>query len=146
MSMIVSQITYGSIVCWTVCSGADQRKLQSSLAFVRAIYWWPMNSPHKGPVTWKKMSIWWHHHAGGLQQAGYASYCCCEISCDICQNTTTKIGNVTYAVHVGLSFFVHILEKMIQNIIIPFFSIFHFPVSNYQHKRVYIIVSGFWWV
>ena len=22
----------------------------------------PVNSPHKWPVTWKKVSIWWHHH------------------------------------------------------------------------------------
>ena len=34
---------------------ADQRKHQSSasLDFVRRIHWWPMNSPHKGPVTRK---------------------------------------------------------------------------------------------
>ena len=33
--------------------GADQRKHQSSasLAFVRGIHWWPVNSPHKGLVT-----------------------------------------------------------------------------------------------
>ena len=36
-------------------SGADQRKHQSSasLAFVRGIHRWPVNSPHKGPVTRK---------------------------------------------------------------------------------------------
>ena len=39
----------------TVYSGADQRKHQSSasLAFVRGIHRWPVNSPHKGPVTRK---------------------------------------------------------------------------------------------
>ena len=39
----------------TVYSGADQRKYQSSasLAFVRGIHRWPVNSPHKGPVTRK---------------------------------------------------------------------------------------------
>ena len=44
-----------SIVCTTVCSGADQRKYQSSapLDFVRGIHRWPVNSPHKGPVTRK---------------------------------------------------------------------------------------------
>ena len=38
-----------------VCSGADQRKHQSSasLAFVRGIHRWPVNSPHKGPVMQK---------------------------------------------------------------------------------------------
>ena len=53
MSSRASQFTGVSIVCSTVCSGADQRKHQSSvsLAFVRGIHRWPVNSPHKGPVT-----------------------------------------------------------------------------------------------
>ena len=36
-------------------SGVDQRKHQSSasLAFVRGIHGWPVNFPHKWPVTWK---------------------------------------------------------------------------------------------
>ena len=40
----------------TVCS-ADQRKHQSSvsLAFVRGIHRWPVDSPHKGPVTLKML-------------------------------------------------------------------------------------------
>ena len=44
-----------AIVYSIVCSGADQRKHQSSasLAFVREIYRWPVNSPHKEPVTRK---------------------------------------------------------------------------------------------
>ena len=43
------------VVYSTVCSDADQRKHQSSasLAFVRGIHRWPVNSPHKGPVTRK---------------------------------------------------------------------------------------------
>ena len=43
------------IVCSTVCSGADQRKHQSSasLAFVGGIHRWLVDSPHKGPVTQK---------------------------------------------------------------------------------------------
>ena len=55
MSTMASQITSITIVCPTVNSGADQRKHQSSasLAFVRGIHRWPVNSPHKGPVTWK---------------------------------------------------------------------------------------------
>ena len=53
MSAKASQITGVSIVCWTVCSGADQRKHQSfaSLAFMRGIHRWPVGSPHKRPVT-----------------------------------------------------------------------------------------------
>ena len=43
----------------TVYSGADKRKHQSSapLAFVRGIHRWPVNSPHKGPVTRKMFSF-----------------------------------------------------------------------------------------
>ena len=55
MSAIASQITSPTIVYSIVYSGADQRKHQSSasLAFVRGIHRWPMNSPHKEPVTRK---------------------------------------------------------------------------------------------
>ena len=42
-----------SIAYSIVCSGTDQRKHQSSasLAFVRGIHHWTVNSPHKGPLT-----------------------------------------------------------------------------------------------
>ena len=55
MSAMASQITSLTIVYSTVYSGADQRKHQSSasLAFVRGIHRWPVNSLHKGPVTRK---------------------------------------------------------------------------------------------
>ena len=55
MSAMASQITSHTIVYSIVYLGADQRKHQSSasLAFVRGIHRWPVNSPHKGPVTRK---------------------------------------------------------------------------------------------
>ena len=55
MGTMASQITGLTIVYWTVYSGADQRKHQSSvsLAFVRRIHREPVNSPHKWPVTRK---------------------------------------------------------------------------------------------
>ena len=55
MSTMASQITSLTIVYSTVYSGADQRKHQSSasLAFVRGIHQWPVNCPHKEPVTLK---------------------------------------------------------------------------------------------
>ena len=55
MSTIASQITSLAIVYSTVYSDADQREHQSSasLAFVRGIHRWPVNSPHKWPVTRK---------------------------------------------------------------------------------------------
>ena len=59
MSAVASQITGVSIVCSTVGSGANQRKHQSSasLAFVRGIHRWPLNSPHKRPLTRKMFSF-----------------------------------------------------------------------------------------
>ena len=44
-----------TIVYSTVYWGADQRKCKSSasLALVRGIHRWPVNSPHQGPVTRK---------------------------------------------------------------------------------------------
>ena len=55
MSTMPSQITSLTIVYSTVYSAADQRKHQrsASLALVRGIHRWPVNSLHKGPVTRK---------------------------------------------------------------------------------------------
>ena len=68
MGAMAHQITSLTIVYSTIYSGADQRKHQSSasLAFVRGIHRWQVNSPHKGPVT-RKMSplddvIMIHHY------------------------------------------------------------------------------------
>ena len=57
MSAMASQITGVSIAHSTVCSGTDQRKHQRSvlLAFVRGIHRWPVDSPHKRPVTRKML-------------------------------------------------------------------------------------------
>ena len=53
MGAMASQIT--SLAYSIVCIGGDQRKHQSSasLAFVRGIHRWPVNSPRKWPVTRK---------------------------------------------------------------------------------------------
>ena len=55
MSVMASLITSLTIVYLTVYSATDHRKHQSfaSLAFVRGIHRWPVNPPHKGPVTRK---------------------------------------------------------------------------------------------
>ena len=55
MDTMASQITSLMIVYSTIYSGADERQHQGSvsLAFVRGIHGWRVNSPHKGPVTWK---------------------------------------------------------------------------------------------
>ena len=53
MGTMAHQITSPTIVYSTVYWNADQRKHQSSasLAFVRGIQRWPVNSPHTGPVA-----------------------------------------------------------------------------------------------
>ena len=55
MSAVMSQITGMSTVCSVACSSAHQRKHQrsASLAFVRGNHRWPVDSPHKEPVTLK---------------------------------------------------------------------------------------------
>ena len=59
MSTIASQITGVSIIYSTICWGADKKNHQSSasLAFVRGIHRWSVNSPHKGPGTRKMFSF-----------------------------------------------------------------------------------------
>ena len=57
ISAMPSQIIGVSIVCSTVCSGADQRQHQSSvsLAFVRGIHRWPVDFLRKGLVARKML-------------------------------------------------------------------------------------------
>ena len=50
MSALASQITSLAIAYSTVYSSADQRKHQTPRP-------WPVNSPHKWPVTWKMFSF-----------------------------------------------------------------------------------------
>ena len=59
MGAMASQIISLTIVYWTVYSDADQKKHQSlaSLAFVWGIHRWPVNSPHKWPVTRKMFPL-----------------------------------------------------------------------------------------
>ena len=56
MSVIASQITSNSTIHLTNCSRQDQRIIKAPRywSFVwRGIHRWPVNSPHKGPVTRK---------------------------------------------------------------------------------------------
>ena len=62
MGAMASQITSLTIVFSIVHSGADYRKHRkhqssASLAFVRRIHRWPVNSPHKWPVTRKMFAF-----------------------------------------------------------------------------------------
>ena len=70
MSAMASQITGVLIVYSTVCSGGHQRKHQTSasLACVRGIHRWPVNSrshrwiPHTKASDAEHVSIWLRHH------------------------------------------------------------------------------------
>ena len=64
MSAMVSQITSLTIIYSIGYSGADQIKFQSSasLAFVRGIHRWPVNSRHKMASNEENVSIWRYHH------------------------------------------------------------------------------------
>ena len=53
MSALASQITSIAIVYSTVYSEQILHQSSASLAFVRGIHRWPVNSPQKGPVTRK---------------------------------------------------------------------------------------------
>ena len=53
MGAMAYQVSGVSIVCTTVCLGADQKHQTLSLALVRWIQRWPVDSPHKGTVTRK---------------------------------------------------------------------------------------------
>ena len=55
MNEMASQITSLTNVYSSIYSDADQRKHQNymTLALMRGIQQWAVNSPHKGLVTWK---------------------------------------------------------------------------------------------
>ena len=58
MGAMASQIISLTILYSTVYSGADKKNPSSaSLAFVRGIHRWPVNSPHKGPVTREMLPV-----------------------------------------------------------------------------------------
>ena len=65
MNVIKSQFTSHSTVCLTAYTDSHHtsKKHQSPhyWSFVRGIHRWPVNSPHKRPVTRKKLP-WWRHH------------------------------------------------------------------------------------
>ena len=68
MSAMASQITGVSVICSTLCSGADQRKhlKSASLAFVRGIHRWPVNFPHKGQGWGQLHNINSNSNSGGF--------------------------------------------------------------------------------
>ena len=103
MSVMSSRITNLTIVYSSVYSGADQRKHQSSssLAFVREIHRWPVNSAHRGPVTRKMfpfddviMSTDRPRHHGGCRAADARSSVTTMPTLQLWNNCTTVVNNV----------------------------------------------------
>ena len=88
MSTMVSQITSLTIVYSAVYSGADQRKHQRSvsLASVRGIHLWPMNSPHKWPVTRKIFPFWWRHYDPSQWEERKCAWCSTRVWCKAISN------------------------------------------------------------
>ena len=97
ISTMAFQITSVPMVCSIVCSGADQRNHQSSasLAFVKGIDRWPVNSPHKGSVTKENVSIWWRHRGIWLEaewrtEKSITNWICCHL---ICSETNSAVAD-----------------------------------------------------
>ena len=55
MSTMAPQSTTVSIVYSIICSGTHLDQSSASLAFVRGIHWWPVDSPHRGLVMQKML-------------------------------------------------------------------------------------------
>ena len=91
----------------TIYSGADQRKHPSSasLAFVRGIHRWPVNSPHKGPVT-REMSplmtsscyshshLWWYTIRTTAYFTHTCKHICYYLPC-VSDKTTIQLRHVS---------------------------------------------------
>ena len=67
-----------STFCSAVCSGVHQRKHQSSalLALVKGIHRWPVDSPHKGPVT-RIHTVFLETTDGNLCISNISEIACC---------------------------------------------------------------------
>ena len=77
---MASEITGVWNVCSTICSGAEQikhKKNSASLAFVRGIHHWPVDSPRSYRVTIEEnVSILWRHQAATLvMREGWSEHC-----------------------------------------------------------------------
>ena len=92
---MASQIISLKIVYSTVYSGADQRKYQNSasLAFVRGIHRWPVNSPQMASNA-ENVPIWWRHHGSNNQLLFTASLCGQHLSWEMAWkgNARSKLG------------------------------------------------------
>ena len=93
MGAMASQITSLTIVYSIAHSGADQIKKKqrsASLAFLRGIRRWPVNSTHKCPITRKMFPFDDVHHV-----IGCTSCCVSTILYDVSRTETTTVLDLT---------------------------------------------------
>ena len=103
---MASQITAVSSVCSTVCSGADQRKHQSSapLAFVRGIHRWPVTCVFvsERSSNAENVFIWYRDHGllhKGVQQRDDGSHEYVFSWCDVKKADVTRFGLIFTHLH-----------------------------------------------
>ena len=130
MVAMASQITSLTIVYSTVYSGTNQRKHQSSasLAFVRGIHRWPVNSPYKWPVTRKMFPFDALNSFDTIR--GPRWFCqwsrgSCNLQCNLLPHTLhfrDKRLAKTFSVIICLLYFVKIAsEPSLQFRVLPFY-------------------------
>ena len=113
--------------------GTDQRKHQSfaSLASAWGIRRWPVNSPHKGPVTRKMFPFWWRHHV--------------LVTCQSVLNIPFMVPSLTLPTIVSMTvkqpFRIQVNESHGSNTIWQFNHSKHWkPTNQAQQSRVYFYV------
>ena len=128
--------------------GADQSKHQSSksLAFMRGIHRWPVNSPHKGPVT-RKMLFWWSHRVTYMvihnlvKHADIISAFCIDLA-----NRNTEISEKAIRIdslhHVCYFFFI---KGLFQYLLFPHYNP-RFELWNWHWYSSVNNANLVWWI
>ena len=144
MGAIASRIT--SLMIVYSYSDADQRKHQSS-ASLAVVWGTPVNSPHKWPVTRKKVSIWWRHHGGKCFYAltslcGDIQNTCLQhiyVENTIAYHTVTYLVEQTYSIetnqyHIGHT--KHKIRRMVKEGSLEFFGDFKICLGYWDACKI----------
>ena len=109
--------------------GADQRKHQSSasLAIVRVIHRWLVNSPHKGPVTRK---LWWRHHEKQMENTGT-------------ENTPVSLPWARWASN-GVSILSNLGYKMPYKVTVLYYKLLGILEINGKHRTCQSLNPSLW--
>ena len=144
MRAMASQITSLTIVYSTIYSGADQRKHQSSasLAFVRGIHRWPVNSPHKGPVTLKMfpfddvimMEFYFVYNGFGPEKQKHIQYNTLQTQLHIYIASNTSHNNSTFFHPTILSFIILFIHSSYYTFMLSFI---HHTIHSFIHHTIH---------